>query len=260
MDIAQFGRDPLGLHYGGAPLGQHGFFASSGGKPGQLGEGVAQVIGLRSRLFDPRPLARVLGRETPHPCIGGAHFGGRKVQAAKGIDQLAMRAWIDERAVVVLAMNFDQFAGDRPQPLRGQPLIVDESAAAAIRQLQAPQNKSAGSFYVLCLRRDHRLVVLRKFESRADLTLRRAVADQAAVAPGAKRQRKRVEKNRFAGAGLAGQNGKATVEFEIKLVDQNDVADGQLNEHGVEGLPDAPPYGAALPCFMETGKSFNSSL
>src|SRR4029077_11615593 len=76
--------------------------------------------------------------------------------------------------------------------------------------------------------------------------LRRAVADQAGVAPGAKRQRKRIEKNRFPGAGLAGQNGKATVEFEIKLVDQNDVADGQLNEHGVEGLPDAPPYGAAL--------------
>ena len=173
---------------------------------------------------------------------------------------MAMRAWIDERAVVVLAMNFDQFAGDRPQCLRGHPLIVDESAAAAIRQLQAPQNKAAGGFDVLRLRGHDRRVVLRKFESRADLTLRRAVADQAAVAPGAKRQRKRVEKNRFAGAGLAGQNGKASVEFEIKLVDQNDVADGQLNEHGVEGLPDAPPHGAALSCFMETGKSFNSSI
>ena len=149
-----------------------------------------------------------------------------------------MRAWIDERAVVVLAMNFDQFAGDRPQCLPGHPLIVDESAAAAIRQLEASQNKGAGGFDVLRLRRDHRRVVLRKFESRADLTLRRAVADQAAVAPGAKRQRKRIEKNRFAGAGLAGQNGKATVECEINLVDQNDVADGQLNEHGA--LPDAP--------------------
>jgi hypothetical protein len=116
--------------------------------------------------------------------------------------------------------------------------------------LQAPQNKAAGGFDVLCLRRDHRRVVLRKFESRADLTLRRAAADQAADAPGAKRQRKRIEKNRFACAGLAGQNGKATVEFEIELVDQNDVEDGQLNEHGVEGLPDTPPYGAALSCFM----------
>ena len=100
-----------------------------------------------------------------------------------------MRAWVDERAVVVLAMNFDQFAGDRPQCLRRHPLIVDESAAAAIRQLQAPQNKAAGSFDVLCLRRYQRRVVLRKFESRADLTLRHAVADQIAVAPGAKRQR-----------------------------------------------------------------------
>src|SRR4029077_10645138 len=148
-------------------------------------------------------------------------------------------------------MNFDQFAGDRPQCLRGDPLIVDESAAAAIRQLQAPQNKAAGGFYVLCLRRDHCRVVLGKFESRTDLTLRRAVADQAAVTPGAKRQRKRIEKNRLAGAGLAGQNGKATVEFEIELVDQNDVADGQLDKHGVEALPDAPPYGAALSCLRK---------
>jgi len=66
--------------------------------------------------------------------------------------------------------------------------------------------------------------------------------------------------DRFAGAGLAGQNGKATVECEIKLVDQNDVADGQLNEHGVDGLPGAPPDGAALSCFAETGKSFNLSI
>src|SRR5277367_335436 len=104
-----------------------------------------------------------------------------------------MRAWIDERAVVVLAMNFDQFASDRPQSLRGHPLIVDESAAAAIRQLQAPQNKSATGLDVLRLRRDYRLVVPRKFESRADLTLRHAVADQAAIAPCAKRQRKRIK-------------------------------------------------------------------
>src|ERR1700730_9864521 len=171
-----------------------------------------------------------------------------------------MRAWIDEGAIIVLAMNCDECAGDRLQHLCGHPLIVDESAAAAVRQLQAPQNKAAGSVYVLCLCRDHRRVVLGKFESRADLTLRRAVADQAAVASGAKRQRKRIEKNRFAGAGLAGQNGKSTVEFEIELVDQNDVADGQLDKHGVEALPDAPPFGAALSCFMETGKSFNSSI
>ncbi len=74
---------------------------------------MAKIVGLRARLFNLRLLARALGLETPHPGIGGTHFGGGKVQTAKGIDQLAMRGWIDERAVVVLAMNFDQLAGLR---------------------------------------------------------------------------------------------------------------------------------------------------
>ena len=62
------------------------FFARLDGKPGQLGGGVAQICRLRARPFDPRLFARALGLETPHPRVGGAHFGGRKVQAAIGID------------------------------------------------------------------------------------------------------------------------------------------------------------------------------
>ena len=195
MHVAQFARDLLGLHHGGAAQGKCFFFASSGGKPGQLAGGVAQIVGFPPRSFDERLFVRPRGLETAHKRMGGAHSGGQKVQAAIGVDQLAMGAWIDERAVVVLAMNFDEFAGDRPQPLRGHPLIVDESTAAAIGQLQAPQNQASGGCDVLRLRHGHRRVVLGKFESRADLTLRRAVADQGAVAASAKRQRKRIEKN-----------------------------------------------------------------
>ena len=143
LNVAEFARDLLGLHHGGAALGERKLFAGRRGKPGQFGKGVAQVIGLRARLFEPRLLARALRLEAAHARIGGADFGGLGCQAAIGIDQLPMRARIDERAVVVLAVDFDEFAGDRAQSLCRHPLIIDESAAAAIRELHPAQNEAA---------------------------------------------------------------------------------------------------------------------
>ena len=74
--------------------------------------------------------------------------------------------------------------------------------------------------------REHR-VAAGKRENRRHLALVRAAPHERGVAPSAKRERKSVEKDRFAGAGLAGQHGQALAEFEIELVDQDDVADRQ---------------------------------
>ena len=61
--------------------------------------------------------------------------------------------------------------------------------------------------------------------------LRRAVAHQRSVAARAERQRQRIEQDRFAGAGFAGQHRKAGGEIDVQPFDQDDIADRQVREH-----------------------------
>ena len=56
-------------------------------------------------------------------------------------------------------------------------------------------------------------------------------ADQPGVGAIAERQPERVEQDRLARAGLAGQHAKAGLELELEPVDQHDVADGELPQH-----------------------------
>ena len=77
----------------------------------------------------------------------------------------------------------------------------------------------------------------RKLEHRRHLALRLAVADEAAVAARAERERQRIEQDRLARAGLAGEDRQAGRKFEIQLIDQHHVADGKPREHGCEAPP-----------------------
>ena len=62
-------------------------------------------------------------------------------QAAKGINQIAMTAGIDQSPLIVLAVDLDQHLADLPQELHAHAGIVDEGAAAAIHTLQPPQDQ-----------------------------------------------------------------------------------------------------------------------
>ncbi len=59
-----------------------------------------------------------------------------------------------------------------------------------------------------------------------------AAADQPGVGARAERQPERIEQDRLAGAGLAGEHAQPGVELELELVDEHDVADGELPQHG----------------------------
>ena len=72
----------------------------------------------------------------------------------------------------------------------------------------------------------------RDLEHGGDLALLGAVAHQRLVAAAAQGQREGVEQDRLAGAGLAGEHGKAVGEIDVEPVDQHDVADGEPGEHG----------------------------
>ncbi len=60
----------------------------------------------------------------------------------------------------------------------------------------------------------------------------RAGANHAAVSPVAQRQAEGVEHDRLAGTGLAGDDGHAAGDFEIEVLDDGVVVNGQVHQHG----------------------------
>ena len=114
-----------------------------------------------------------------------------------------MGGGIDQGAVVVLAMDFDQFAANRLERLHADRLIVDEGAAAPVGHLRAAQDQVAIDGEALFGGGEAGGMVMRRIEDGDHLALRLAGADQTAVAAASESERESVEQDGFAGAGLA---------------------------------------------------------
>ena len=142
-----------------------------------------------------------------------------------------MARGIDQRALVVLAVNFHQRGAHGPEGLHADRLVVDEGAGAAVGQLHPAQDHFPGIVEPVVAENSRGRMSLGDIEHRRDLALLHAVADQAGVAAAAQRQRKRIEQDGFAGAGFAGQHRKATGKLDIEPFDQDDVTDRQTRQH-----------------------------
>jgi len=70
-----------------------------------------------------------------------------------------------------------------------------------------------------------------KLEDGGDLSLIGIVTHQGAVAAGAQRQRQSIEEDRLAGTGFAGENAEPGLKSDVELIDQDDVANGESDEH-----------------------------
>ncbi len=151
-----------------------------------------------------------------------------------------MNARIDEGAIIMLTVNFDKAARDGAQGLSAHRLIIDEGAGAPVRHLDAAQNELAVRFNVLRASRHKCRMLGRQIEDGGDLALRFAMPDERPVAARAEAQGEGVEQNRLAGTRLAGEHGEAAPELKIELVDQHNVANGELNEHGLRCRSPAP--------------------
>ena len=68
-------------------------------------------------------------------------------------------------------------------------------------------------------------------EQRRDDRLRLPGADQRGVGARAQRQPERVEQDRLARPGLAGEHAKPGFEIEVERLDEDDIADGKLPQH-----------------------------
>ena len=152
-------------------------------------------------------------------------------EAGEGVEQPAVGRGIDQRALVMLAVNFDQRGADRLQGLHADRLVVDEGAGAAVGQLHPAQDHLAGIVEAVVAEDRRGRMALRHVEHRGDLALLHAVADEAGVAAAAQRQGEGIEQDGFARAGFAGQHRKATGKFDIEPLDQDDVTDRQTRQH-----------------------------
>ncbi|MEY9230287.1 hypothetical protein ABIF78_002610 [Bradyrhizobium japonicum] len=155
-------------------------------------------------------------------------------EPGKGVEQAAVGGGIDQRALVMLAVDLDQGATDRLQRLHADRLVVDERAGAAVGELHPAENHLAGIIQAVLGQNPHRRVIFGDIEDGGDLPLLRAMAHEAGVAAAAERQRKGIEQDGFARTGLTGQNRKSGGEFDIEPLDQDDVTDRQTRQHGIK--------------------------
>ena len=232
MRIAQILRDLVGRHHGGALLGERALLACFRLQPREFLNRMAQPVGLAPRLFDTRAMRRdrFLGAATYVP---GAPDRRRIVLESRvGIEQPPVRRNIDQRALVMLAMDFDQRAAECFEHLHAHRLVVDEGARAPVGKLHTAQDQAVlGSDAVFGEQRERRMARF-DIEGRGHLSLLGALAHQAGVAAAAERKREGIEQDRLAGAGLAGEHRKTSRVIDVEPFDQNDVADREAGEHG----------------------------
>ena len=233
--IAQLGADLFRLHHGRPALGKLRLFARFRRQSDELGVRVAQIIGIGARLGEPLLFAGALRRGEAQRREFRRDTSACAEQSAIRIEKPAVDVGVHQGAIVMLTMNFDEVAGNGAQRLGAHRLIIDEGASTSVRHLHAAQNELAFGGDVLGARRGDGRMIGAKLKKGGDLALRLSLPHEGAVAARPKRQREGVEQNRFSRAGLPGEHREAATKFEIELVDQHDVANSELNEHGAAG-------------------------
>ena len=190
-----------------------------------------QPFGFAARALDAGAmLLQRLARGTlPGPEPGD--LGRLRLQAAMGVQQPPVRGRIGKRALVMLAVDLDQRDADRLEHLHAHRLVVDRGACAAVSQLHAPQDQLVPARDVVGGENAADRMPAIGFEHRRHLAKLCAVTHQAGVAARAERERERVEQDRLAGPGLAGQRRQTATEVDVETIDQDDVADREPDEH-----------------------------
>ena len=235
MGVVDVGGDLLRPHHHLAALGQFLLLAGDRREVGEFVDGGAQIIGLAGGRLD----AGAMGAQL---VLGGAPVGmgagdERRLllQPAILVEERAVRLRVDQRPVVVLAMDLDQRLADAAHQGDAGGTVVDEAAGPAVGGLDAAQDQIAFAEILLVEAvveedRPH-AGAGRQVEGGRHLALLGAMAHQAAIAAPAEGERQRIEQDRLARAGLARQHGETLVEGNVEPFDENDVADRKMNEH-----------------------------
>ena len=153
---------------------------------------------------------------------GGAVRGERvgRRRAGEPVERGALHRRREERLVRVLAVEVDEPGADLGELADGREPPVDVRPAAPVQRDDA---------------REHDLVAgVGVDESAFDARLGGAVADERRVGASADEELERLDEQRLARAGLAGDRGEAATEHEREVGDDPEVGDVQLGQHRAE--------------------------
>ncbi len=154
-------------------------------------------------------------------------------EPGKGIQQGAVASVSTRARSSCWPWIFDQQLTELPHHLHAYGLVVDISLGAPVGRLNATENKFAVVIEAVLAQQeagsDDRSE-LRKWPSPAPCLRRGA---RAAITAPAKGKRKTVKQNGFARTRLARQHGKARLETEVEPFDENDIANRELDQHGL---------------------------
>jgi hypothetical protein len=197
----------------------------------ELGELPCELFAFELKLALVR-LCRVdrLCRVAPHaPCA--RDVGGIGGQARVRVEQLALRVGPHQQLVRMLAVDVDQHLAELAQLGERGAGAVDERARAAVRVDHATQHHGVLGIERVLVEPARDAVVRR--ELGGDVGAAAAGAHDARIGALAEGERQRVDQDRLAGAGFAGKDGEAAVEFEVERGDDDEVAYREVAQHGV---------------------------
>src|SRR5690606_29791882 len=173
-------------------------------------------LGVALRVAAAQALEPLLERA---PCAKRLGDVGReRLEAAVRVEQRALIRALEQRLVRMLPVDIDEQRAETLQILERHRLVVDERARSSLLADDPAQEAAVLVVEAELLEERERGVAGRAFEQHADLGPLGAVAHGARVGPVAEREAERVDEDRLAGAGLAGHDREAGVEFELDLV------------------------------------------
>ena len=184
----------------------------------------------RVRPGSPRRPARrdrALESVLPRP-PGERDFARQRRKTAVGIEQLALSLRAAERLMRVLPVQIDQSSPMASSWASVAGRAVDVRAASALRiEHAAQQERPVALREIVFDEPGARAAGASSRSNSAAISARSAPSRSwraSKRSPSSERQR--VEQQRFAGAGLAGQHGEATVELDLECLDDGEVSDG----------------------------------
>ncbi len=209
-----------------------GHSSSPGREPLEFADLPVQALALAQQLgLACGRVVQGIGRAFPGG-MGCAEFG--RIEAGKAVEQRAHRGSAGQALPGVLAVDVDQVLGDLAQLRHGGTAAVDPGPALALRVDRAAQQQ--GAVIVAGIGAEAGFVepglqAGRTVEFGADLGPSCALAHHAGIAAAAQRELQRVDQDRLAGAGFAGQGGKPAVELDLEFVDDHEIAQGEAAQH-----------------------------
>ena len=149
--------------------------------------------------------------------------------AGEGVDEPEMQLWLQQADVFVLTADVDEAVGQLFELAGGGEGAVDPDPAPARSADGAPDEQR-----VAVARQAQFLklgVEVHPFEERFDRGLVRAGSDQVEACPAAEDEVERVDEQRLARAGLAGDDVEARAKGDLDRFDDGQILDSQRGDH-----------------------------